>query len=132
MNSSEKLINLNSRQLLAFIEICGLDSFARAAESIHVSPSGLSMLVKELEAQVGARLFDRNTRSIALTDAGLRLRPAAGKIVDELRGLGATTAGNEAAVRARPLAAPCSLAGRTPAVGHTPLPQTVPVLVTQV
>ena len=100
MNSSEKLINANSRQLLAFLEICRLGSFARAAESVHMSPSGLSMLVKELEAQLGARLFDRNTRSIALTDAGRRLRPAAGKIVDELRGLGAAIAGNEAAVRA--------------------------------
>ena len=101
MNSSEKLINANSRQLLAFLEICRLGSFARAAESVHMSPSGLSMLVKELEAQLGARLFDRNTRSIALTDAGRRLRPAAAKIVDELRGLGAAIAGNEAAVRAR-------------------------------
>lgn len=101
MNSSEKLINANSRQLAAFLEICRLNSFARAAESVHMSPSGLSMLVKELEAQIGARLFDRSTRSIALTDAGRRLRPAAERIVDELRGLGAAIASTEAAVHAR-------------------------------
>jgi len=87
--------------MLAFLEICRLGSFARAAESVHLSPSGLSMLVKELEEQVGARLFDRNTRTIALTDAGRRLRPVAERIVDELRALGAAVAGNEAAVRAR-------------------------------
>lgn len=101
MNSSGKLINANSRQLLAFLEICRLGSFAKAAESVHLSPSGLSMLVKELEQQIGARLFDRNTRSITLTDAGRRLRPAAERIVGELRGLGAAIAGAEAAVRAR-------------------------------
>ncbi len=101
MNSSDKLINLNSRQLLAFLEICRLNSFARAAESVHISPSGLSMLVKELEKQVGARLFDRSTRSIALTDAGNRLRPAAERIVAELHVLGVTIAGSEAQVSAR-------------------------------
>jgi LysR family transcriptional regulator, carnitine catabolism transcriptional activator len=101
MNSSAKPINVNSRQLVAFLEICRLGNFARAAESVHLSPSGLSMLVKDLEGQCDARLFDRNTRSVALTDAGRRLRPAAERIVEELRALGAAMAGTEAAVRAR-------------------------------
>jgi DNA-binding transcriptional LysR family regulator len=100
-NSSGKPINASSRQLQAFLEICRLGSFARAAESVHLSPSGLSMLVKELELQVGARLFDRTTRSVALTEAGQRLRPAAERIVDELRALGAAIAGAESAVHAR-------------------------------
>ncbi|MCJ0764031.1 LysR family transcriptional regulator [Variovorax terrae] len=77
MNSSAKLMNLNGRQLLAFLEISRLKSFAKAAERIHLSPSGMSMLVKELEDQVGARLFERTTRSVTLTDAGRRLMPAA-------------------------------------------------------
>lgn len=59
------------------------------------------MLVKQLEEQVGARLFDRNPRSIALTDAGRRLRPAAERILDELRVLGAAIAGTEATVHTR-------------------------------
>lgn len=101
MNYSGNLINAHSRQLLAFLEICRLGSFARAAESVHLSPSGLSMLVKELEEQVGARLFDRNTRAIALTDAGRHLRPVAERIVDELRRLREAIAGADAAVRAR-------------------------------
>lgn len=101
MKSSVKLINANSRQLLAFLEICRLSSFARAADSVCMSPSGLSMLVKELEQQVGARLFDRNTRAITLTDAGVRLRPVAERIVDELRALAESIAGSEASVRAR-------------------------------
>jgi DNA-binding transcriptional LysR family regulator len=96
-----RLINVSSRQLLAFLEISRLQSFARAAEYVHLSPSGMSMLVKELEQQLGARLFDRTTRSVILTDAGRRLRPVAERIVGELRALSAAIGGTEAAVRSR-------------------------------
>lgn len=101
MNSSNKLINVTSRQLLAFLEVSRLQSFAKAAERIPMSPSGMSMLVKELEEQVGARLFERNTRSVTLTDAGRRLQPVAERIVEELRALGDVIGGTEAAVRSR-------------------------------
>lgn len=84
MNYSRKLMNVSSRQLHAFVEICRLQSFVKVAERIHMSPSGLSMLVKELEEQVGARLFDRTTRSLSLTEAGRRLQPVAERIVNEL------------------------------------------------
>jgi len=101
MNSSRKLINVGSRQLMAFLEICRTQSFAKAAEQMAMSPSGMSMLVKELEEQVGARLFERTTRSVALTDAGRRLRPVAQRIVDELAAVHEVIAGTEAAVRSR-------------------------------
>ncbi|MDB5821111.1 MAG: LysR family transcriptional regulator [Rhizobacter sp.] len=101
MNSSRKLINVGSRQLLAFLEVCRLQSFAKAAEHISLSPSGMSMLVKELEEQVGARLFERTTRSVAMTDAGRRLRPVAQRIVDELSAVHEVIAGTQAAVQSR-------------------------------
>lgn len=101
MNSSKRLINVSSRQLLAFLEIGRLQSFAKAAERIALSPSGMSMLVKELEDQVGARLFDRTTRTVTLTDAGRRLQPVAERIVEELRALAGAIDGTEAAVRSR-------------------------------
>ncbi|MEJ8810839.1 LysR family transcriptional regulator [Variovorax ureilyticus] len=101
MNSSAKLINVDSRQLLAFLEIGRQQSFAKAAEVIHLSPSGVSMMVKELERQVGAQLFERTTRSVTLTDAGRRLVPVAERIVEELHGLGAIVRGTEAAMRSR-------------------------------
>ncbi len=100
-NSSRKLINVGSRQLQAFLEIGRLRSFAKAAEQVHLSPSGMSMLVKELEEQVGARLFDRTTRSVTLTDAGRRLQPVAERIVAELRDIEGVIGGSEAAVRSR-------------------------------
>lgn len=94
-------MNLSARQLYAFLEICRLHSFARAAEQIHLSPSGMSMLVKELEEQIGARLFDRTTRALTLTDAGSRLQPVADRIVNELHTLGTVIEGTEAAVHQR-------------------------------
>jgi DNA-binding transcriptional LysR family regulator len=48
-------------------------SFARAAEALGLSRSGVSRAVSRLEARVGVRLIDRTTRSVALTDEGRRL-----------------------------------------------------------
>ena len=120
MNSSRKLMNLSARQLHAFLEIGRLKSFARAAEQVHLSPSGMSMLVKELEEQVGARLFDRTTRAVTLTEVGLRLQPVAERIVQELRGLGDVVEGTQAAVRQRLqiAATPMVSASLLPAVLH--------------
>lgn len=101
MNSSEKLMNISSRQLAVFLEISRLQSFARAAELVHLSPSGISMLVKELEQQVGARLFERTTRALKLTEAGRQLQPVAERIVQELRDLQAVVQGSEAIARQR-------------------------------
>ncbi len=84
-----------------------------------MSPSGVSMLVKELEDQVGARLFERTTRAITLTEAGRRLQPVAERIVGELRSLQAGIGGAEAAVRARLDVA------ATPMVSATLLPRVV-------
>jgi DNA-binding transcriptional LysR family regulator len=43
-------------------------NFARAAEALGITTSGVSRAVTRLEARVGARLLDRTTRSVALTD----------------------------------------------------------------
>jgi LysR family carnitine catabolism transcriptional activator len=101
MNSSARLINVGSRQLLAFLEIARLQSFSKAAERIHLSPSGISMMVKELEEQFGARLFERTTRTVTLTDAGRRLQPVAERIVGDLRELSEVIGGAQAAARSR-------------------------------
>jgi DNA-binding transcriptional LysR family regulator len=47
-------------------------SFARAADAIGMTTSGVSRAVARLEARIGARLLDRTTRSVALTDEGRR------------------------------------------------------------
>lgn len=47
-------------------------SFARAAEALDMTPSGVSRAVARLETRLGVRLFDRNPRSVALTEEGRR------------------------------------------------------------
>jgi DNA-binding transcriptional LysR family regulator len=48
-------------------------SFARAAEVLGLSPSGVSRAIGRLEARLGLRLFDRNPRATTMTTAGRRL-----------------------------------------------------------
>jgi DNA-binding transcriptional LysR family regulator len=64
------MIDFTSRQLRAFMLVAQHRSFARAAEALFITPSGLSLLVRELETQLGFRLFDRTTRHVALTARG--------------------------------------------------------------
>lgn len=68
-------MNISIRQLQAFLAVATFGNFTRAAEEIFVTQSGLSLMLKELETQVGARLFDRTTRSVHLTSAGESLLP---------------------------------------------------------
>jgi DNA-binding transcriptional LysR family regulator len=77
-------MNLSQRQLQAFLEIARLSSFTRAAERLHITQSGLSAMMRDLEAQLDCRLFDRTTRSVVLTAAGLQLVPVATRILAEL------------------------------------------------
>jgi molybdenum-dependent DNA-binding transcriptional regulator ModE len=88
MISSGPLMNINTRQLKAFVQIARLQSFTKAAEQVHISQAGLSMMIKELEGQLGSRLFERTTRSVTLTDAGRRLQPVASRVIEELESVG--------------------------------------------
>jgi len=47
-------------------------SFARAADALGITTSGVSRAVSRLEARMGTRLLDRTTRSVSLTDEGRR------------------------------------------------------------
>jgi DNA-binding transcriptional LysR family regulator len=58
----------------AFIEVAQRGSFSRAAAALGVTPSAASKQVKALEERLGARLFNRTTRRVSLTDAGRAFR----------------------------------------------------------
>lgn len=77
-------MNFSVRQLRAFVEVAHLASFTRAAERVHVTQAGLSAMIRELEAQLGARLFERTTRSVMPTSAGRALLPSAERVLAEL------------------------------------------------
>jgi DNA-binding transcriptional LysR family regulator len=63
-------MEFTSRQLRAFHLVAEHQSFARASEKLFLTPSGLSVLIRELERQLGFRLFDRTTRQVGLTAYG--------------------------------------------------------------
>jgi LysR family nitrogen assimilation transcriptional regulator len=58
------------RQLRYFIGISEAGSVLRASTTLHVAQPALSQQVSALEAELGARLFDRSSRGVTLTEAG--------------------------------------------------------------
>jgi DNA-binding transcriptional LysR family regulator len=63
----------NLGDLNAFVNVARARGFRDAARVTRTSPSGLSEAVRRLEAQLGIRLLNRTTRSVAPTEAGQRL-----------------------------------------------------------
>ena len=80
------MIEFSSRQLRAFLLVAQNHSFSRAAEALLITPSGLSLLIRELEKQLGFRVFDRTTRHVELTPDGKQLLPVARRNLEELEG----------------------------------------------
>lgn len=63
-------INIKYRPLKAFLLAVQTASFTHAADRLGVTQPSFTALIRDLEEVVGVRLFDRNTRGIALTAAG--------------------------------------------------------------
>src|SRR5260221_11004028 len=77
--------------LTAFVAVADHLSFRHAASRLGVTPSALSHSMRQLEERLGVRLLNRTTRSVSVTDAGLRLldrlRPAIDQIAGALENL---------------------------------------------
>lgn len=78
-------MNLSGRLIDAFLALEETRRFAVAARRCNVSASAFSQMIGRLEEQVGARLFDRDTRNVALTPEGLAFSAGAHRIADEIR-----------------------------------------------
>jgi DNA-binding transcriptional LysR family regulator len=76
-------------------------SFARAADALGLSRSGVSRAVSRLEARVGVQLLDRTTRVVALTDEGRRLYSEVGPLLASIEDAVTITSGSSVAVRGR-------------------------------
>ena len=95
-------MNITSRQLKAFLLTARHQSFSRAAEHLFITQSGMSVLIRELEDQLGFRLFDRTTRHVTLTEFGTKFLPTADRSLLELESAAASI-GRSASVASRRL-----------------------------
>jgi len=83
------------RHLEHFLAVAEEQSFTRAAARIHLVQSALSVSVQSLERELGARLFERTTHSVQLTDAGTAL------VVEARRTLAAADAARDSVAAVR-------------------------------
>jgi DNA-binding transcriptional LysR family regulator len=68
----------------AFVAVADLQGFAPAARKLGLSPSGVTRLIAALEERLGARLLQRTTRSVTLTDTGTRYLERARRILADV------------------------------------------------
>jgi DNA-binding transcriptional LysR family regulator len=70
--------------IIAFVTVAETHSFAEAARRLHLANSVVSKRIKDLEEYLGARLLQRTTRHVRLTDAGYLYFDHARRLVSEL------------------------------------------------
>lgn len=95
MNSSDSAKRLSIRHIRAFVAVARHRSLTRAAESLFVTQSALSLTIQHLEEDLGVLLFDRTTRRLDLTLAGEEFLQSAERLlidfdssISEMRALG--------------------------------------------
>jgi DNA-binding transcriptional LysR family regulator len=71
------------RQLRAFVAIAESGTFTAGAQRVHVTQAAISMQIRQLENEVGARVFVRAPRHVILTEAGEQLLQRARQILRE-------------------------------------------------
>lgn len=93
-------ISFNLNDLQAFRAVAELQSFRKAAESLHLSQPAFSRRIEKLEEALGVRLLDRTTRRVSLTSVGRDFDRTVQQLLGELdhallgiRGVAATRMG---------------------------------------
>lgn len=72
------------RHLRSFLAVADHLSFSRAADATHITQPALSRQIRDLEHELGCRLFDRRPVGVVLTRDGARLRERVGRAVQEI------------------------------------------------
>jgi DNA-binding transcriptional LysR family regulator len=97
MSSDGRLLG----NLSVLVSVVETGNFARAADALGLSPSGVSRAVSRLEERLGVRLLHRTTRSVTLTDEGERLYAQVGPLLSGIEDAALAAAGDSQAVRGR-------------------------------
>src|ERR1700754_969793 len=87
--------------LSVLVSVVETGNFARAADALGLSPSGVSRAIGRLEARLVVRLLHRTTRSVTLTDEGERLYAQVGPLLSGIEEAALSAAGDGQAVRGR-------------------------------
>jgi DNA-binding transcriptional LysR family regulator len=80
-------MDLTLKQLRAFVAVAETEHFTRGAEKLNLSQSAVSTLVRQLEKNLGLRLFDRHTRLLRLTEAGAEVLPIVKRAITDIEGV---------------------------------------------
>jgi DNA-binding transcriptional LysR family regulator len=72
------------RALEVFVEVVRRNGFARAAEALDTSPANVTRIIADLETHLGARLLNRSSRKMSLTETGDGLYRRAKTIVEDM------------------------------------------------
>ena len=78
-------MNFTLRQLRAFSALARTGSFTRSAAELHLSQPALTVQIRELEAALGLKLVDRNTRRVRVTAIGRELLPVFERVLGDIR-----------------------------------------------
>lgn len=76
---------MDLRQLRYFVTLAEVLNFHRAAERLNMSQPPLTVAIRRLEEELGAQLFERESRGVRLTAAGQAALPAARAALDQAR-----------------------------------------------
>ena len=88
-------------ELEVLVAVADAGSFARAGARLRLSPPAVTRAVSALERRIGARVFNRTTRSLTITDAGQRFLERARRILADLEAAQQEAAGESATPRGR-------------------------------
>jgi len=120
-----KRINFNLDELQAFVAVADKASFKAAADELFISPPALSRRIEKLEAALGARLLERTTRRVALTNVGRQFLEHARAALDGLEDA-VLRITDTAALRRGQVTVAC-----VPSVAHHLLPATLTAFAAQ-
>jgi LysR family transcriptional regulator, hydrogen peroxide-inducible genes activator len=115
-------MNISLRQLEYVVAVARLRNFREAAAACHVSQSGLSIQLRQLEDHLGVQIFERDRRRVLVTAAGEEIVHRAERVLGEARGLV-----DGAAAAARPMSGVLRL-GVIPTIAPYLLPAALPRL----